>query len=126
MTELSWLLDLLLKHELDDKTKKHVAKRISAVEKMLSTTTVVKHIKPNTTNVVNGAQQSPSTLAAMARHEQGIQILPPIPSSAQVETQPGLVVASPAAAQAMQARQIAVNNSINGVTEKGRTSPRKF
>lgn len=65
MTELSFLLDLLLKHKLPDETKEAVAVRLKEVEQDLLSKTVPMPI----------SRQAPSTIALMQKHG---DIAPPI------------------------------------------------
>lgn len=146
MTELSFLLELLLNHKLPQATKKAVTERVKEVEAGLSTTRmyipstsgidpsqisahprVTAHIPPHLVG------QAPSTIAAMMRNgfvpeppsgmAQAVQMSMPAPP----EPQPVAVVAqTPAAAAAMNDRQNAIAQAISGKPEKGRTSPRKF
>jgi ATP-dependent exoDNAse (exonuclease V) alpha subunit len=109
MSELSWLLDLLLNHGLEEKTKKHVAKRIAWVEKELNGGHKPKPIKP--IKAPDGSIQSPSTIAAMERH----LAEPTQPIAVTAQTQAALI-----------SRQSAIEIAMSGKPEKGRTSPRKF
>ena len=63
MTELSFLLDLLLNHKLPKPVRAAVTARIKDVEGRLSPTL---ERRPNP---ASGATQPPSTLAALARQE---------------------------------------------------------
>lgn len=121
MSELSWLLDLLFKHPLDEKLKKHVVKRIGIVEKQMNQgskafvhTTGYMHVPQpiNQTKIVNGAPQSASFIAAMEKHE-----APQIP---------GIAAATQATAQAMASREAAIRMAETGKPMPGQTSPRKF
>ena len=73
--------------------------------------------RPVTVAQVSGnpdlAGQSPSTLAAMARHAQQPIPAPPMPMT-------------PAAAQALADRQAIINDRVNPKKEEKRSSPRKF
>lgn len=70
MTELSFLIELLLNHELKKETKDLIASRIKEVESNLV-------IAPRGSNqwmaqpaqIVGAIVQAPSTMAAIARHE---------------------------------------------------------
>ena len=125
MSELSWLLDLLLNHGLDDKTKKHVGKRIAFVEKKLSSpslqTTVIP-VPQARLAVAHGAMQSPSTIAAMQRHAQSA----PAENVNNAPEQPVIPAATVQAAQALESRRMAIAAGMTGKPEPGRTSPRKF
>ena len=120
MTELSFLLDLLLNDETPLPIKKILKDRIKEVESNLSGNSakvpfipLVRSPLPNPT----GVPQSASTLAALARQA----------SEEPQESTPAEVVAHTAAAAiAMQDRQAAISAQVSGKPEKGRTSPRKF
>lgn len=67
MTELSFLIDLLLNHELSKETKSLIASRIKDVEQNLTqprvaTTGFISHMP------LVGPPQAASTLALMAKH----------------------------------------------------------
>jgi hypothetical protein len=127
MSELSFLLDLLLNDKLSKPVREKITARVKEVEGLLSAGIVYSPV--NTVNhrgvqqlpppkVINGAVQSPSTVAAMERQAAGL------PSS--LEEPAAVVVASVAAAQAIQSRNQALSAAISGKPEAGRTSPRKF
>ena len=130
MTELDFLIDLLLHFKLNAKTKDHLAQRISDVQK--GSKPIIINQPSNPIGVpINGAIQSPSTIAAMQRHaaeDKGQPIIqtpiiaaPIIPVSA-----PGIIAGTPATAAAMESRNTAIALALQGKNEKGRTSPRKF
>jgi hypothetical protein len=105
LSELVWLIDLLLNHKISRTVRAHVANRIGEIQTGPSMTLP----KPQ---VVNGSLQAPSTIALMEKHEPVIN-------------------ATPQTAKAMLDRQEAINKSINSNAftlkpEPGRTSPRKF
>lgn len=96
MTELSFLIQLILDEELPAKHKKICAERIKEIE----------------SNFSNQPQLNP-------------QSYPPNPPSyPQVRVQEPVVPSSAAAAQALQARAEAISKA--GKIEPGRTSARKF
>lgn len=119
MTELSFLLELLLDHDLQKETQKLIRERIKEIE-----------VKPNkveglppvyrVTHEERG-KQAPSMQRAVAEMEQDQAIQA---NFAQMPPQPA--PQSPAVAQAMAHRQALVAQAISGKEEKGRTSPRKF
>ena len=125
MTELSFLLDLLLNEKLTKPVKEKITARIKEIESnpAPAATSPASHRGiPTPGRVINGAVQSPSTAAALARQQAEEQGIAP-------ETG-GQLIASPAAAAAIASRQQAINEAINsthnGKTPPGRTSPRKF
>lgn len=115
MTELDFLLELILEHELNDKTQKSVRNRIKYVQKVVSPVYPhqIRQASAQQSRVLHGAVQSPSMIAKIENlaHEM------PIPTP---------VVISPVAAQALAARNEAMKIAVSGKEEKGRTSPRKF
>lgn len=80
MTELSFLIDLLINPRDSEQLKKDLAARIKEVEQTLTTKPV--NI-PFPTPILS---QAPSTLAAMAKHVDALPpeaFVPPAPQSAQ-------------------------------------------
>lgn len=136
MTELSFLLDLLLSHKLPAPTKKVVVERIKEVEASLSSPIspfAVRHAPPTGPSPIlaNGSQQSASTQALLAKHglpDPTIN-LPPAPLAMQPEAAPGApvqIAQTPAAAAALATRRAIINAGINGSDDAVRKSPRKF
>lgn len=134
MTELTFLLDLLLNHKLPQATKKAVTERVREVEATL-TAPVPRGLDSRIGLASLGAQnipphlanQAPSTIAAMMRNGLANEA----PTIGIVAQQPSVepvqvIAQTPAAAAAMNARQEAINSAMSGKPEKGRTSPRKF
>lgn len=133
MTELTFLLDLLLNHKLPMATKVAVTERIKEVEARLAQGYSIPRNadpRPNIAAVpAHLANQAPSTIAAMMKHPDlvaqmspTIGIAPQEPSVAPVQ----VIAQTPAAQAALNARQEAINGALSGKPEKGRTSPRKF
>ncbi len=131
MTELSFLIELLLHHELSNDTKSLIATRIKDVEIQI-TRPVLSNVPNTPVMQVNWAAshgkpvQAPSTLALMAKHgdipSEEAPVMPPIPP-----VQPVTHVAqTPAAQAALHSRNSAISTSISGIPEKGATRPRKF
>ncbi len=79
ISELSFLIELLLNHELKKETKDLIAGRIKEVEANLVAQPIFLPTR-HTTPVPNPTLQSPSTLAAMARHG-GAANIPVTPDS---------------------------------------------
>ncbi len=112
MTELSFLIELLLNHDLKKETKDAVAARIREVESCLSQprnlslpinnhfSDMVNAVVSSTGNIV---KQAPSTLALMAKHGD----IPPtyIPPPIESPPPPVLTEAQIAQRQAMLGRQ---------------------
>ena len=109
-TELSFLLDLLLNYKLPPKVKTLLSERIKEVE-----ATLVQQM--GTQMQPMGTQMQP-TVTQMQTGATPPSNLPIVPLEAIAKTQ--------AAAQALQSRQEAIQQSMSGLVEKGRTSPRKF
>lgn len=114
MTELGFLLDLLLEHdELPKDIRLKIKDRIKEIEvkpeiRATPFSPYVNNIGPVPPHL---AGQAPSTIKNFLKEE-------PTP------TQASPVVTSPVVAQALQSRQAAIQESFSG--KKGRTSPRKF
>lgn len=132
MTEMSFLLELLLNEKLSKTAKEKITARIKEVETMLNTTRItipagvqIPQALPPAA-IVNGAMQSPSTIAALQRQAAAGVPAPDAQRIGQHEEAPAVVIASPAAAQAIHSRQVAIGHAISGKPEQGRTSPRKF
>ncbi len=141
MTELSFLLELLLNHKLPKVTKEAVTARVKLVEAQLHTSGPGRLASPPAAGSPAGfipphlVGQSASTIAAMMRHEAAG--MPAVAMSAgSVETVSPIAVApvspvavvaqTPATAAALADRQAAISSAVSGKPEKGRTSPRKF
>lgn len=142
MTELTFLIDLLLDHELQLVTKKAVAVRIREVEKLLLVDRVfvrsdapsppVAEVAPPPPPLPAPAivsRQAPSTQAAMARHAAADANLPPPPPPPPPLPPPppvAIIAQTPQALAAMASRNEAINASMKGVIDKERGRPRKF
>jgi len=120
VTELTFLVELLLNHKLPKPTKDLVAQRIKEVEESFAARPALP-IQPKQAIPAHLANQAPSTLAALARHPDLMaQMAPPDP-------QPVAVIAqTPAAVAAMASREQAIASAMSGKPMKGETSPRKF
>ncbi len=114
MTELSFLLDLLLNEKLSKSVKAKVAARVTEVEATYSRPMVAQPLPQ--AKVINGALQAPSTVAALERHAQMVNEVPA----------PPIVAATPVVAHALQNREQVIALGMSGKAEPGRTSPRKF
>jgi hypothetical protein len=125
MTELSFLLDLLLNHKLPKATKEAITGRIKEIETLAHQPTIAQ---PQWQPRPPRNAQSPSTqriLDEMA--QQGVPIEQAQVLQQQPHPLPVTQIAQTAAAQmALNARQEAINIATSGREEKGRTSPRKF
>lgn len=139
MTELGFLLDLLLNHQLAKKTRAAITERIKEVEARLSAAPPAPFriaAAPPPAQAFQlppgMAPQSASTMAAMARQAANGHQVAPEPALAEAAapppepTQPAVIAQTPAAMAALQARQAAIAAGTSGRPEPGRRSPRKF
>lgn len=99
MTEIAFLLDLVLNHKMSKEAKEHCIKRIAEVEARLTPQYAARPAVRN----IDAMVQAPSTQALMEAHA---------------------VAQTPAVAAALQSRAEAIASA--GKAEAGRTSPRKF
>lgn len=105
MTELTFLVELLLNHRLQKPTRDAVATRIKEVEEAIAHLPPQSPVRPNP--IV-------SSRDVAARHPE-------------MAPEPVLAIAqTPAAAAALNSRAEAIQSAMSGKPEKGRTSPRKF
>jgi hypothetical protein len=108
VTELSFLLSLLLDQKLNKAVKQLIKDRIKDIETAAP--------RPQARSIVQPTGQSPSTqriLDEMAAEGKEL----PIPTH---------IAQTPATAAALAARQQAIAQAVSGKQEAGRTSPRKF
>lgn len=124
MSELSFLLELLLNHKLPKPTKEAITTRIKEVEGRISQPVQTSGFM-TTSNQARPPKtaQSPSTqriLDEMAA--EGV----PIGAVTQQQDIPAQIAQTPAAAMALASRAEAIRIAVSGKEEKGRTSPRKF
>lgn len=109
-SEIQFLLKILLEQKLNPAVKQLFLTRIGEVETSIrSKGPVLSSYQPV---VSNG--QAASTQALLAKH------------GMETPEVPGIVIASQAAAQAVQSRNQAIQQAVSGKAEPGRTSPRKF
>lgn len=132
MTELSFLISLLLNDDVTKPVKLLIADRIKEVEARPGPVWVNPQALHNIyTPVSSKSAQSPSTqriLDEMAAEGQPVAMIerPAMPGEVSSNEQNTIIASTPAAAQALAARQQAIANATSGRSEKGRTSPRKF
>jgi peptidoglycan hydrolase CwlO-like protein len=147
VTELSFLIDLLLNHKLAKATKDAIAERIKEVETAMGSLSPMQVMlsPPKPQAVVPSnlpaeiAKQAPSMQAIMLRHADLAQTqraaIEPALHEAQLrnaniqasEPQPVAVVAQTAAtAAAMASRNQAIAESLAGKIDKTTGRPRKF
>ena len=125
MSELSFLLELLLDHELPKPTKDRIAQRIREVEANLTQTPEdVQRLWHQPSTPVK-YQQAPSTLALMAKHGD-ISVSPP-PEMPPIPVIPVEHIAqTPAAAAAINSRNEAIAQALSGKVDKVTGRPRKW
>lgn len=116
MSELSFLLDLLLNHKLPKATRELITARVSDVEKTLT------HMVPTAPRPMHPFPTMPNVPAsAMAILERNPDLIP-----VSAAPQPVVVAQTPAAVAAMNSRQESINLAMSGKPAKGETRPRKF
>lgn len=123
MTELSFLIELLLNHDLPKATKDLIALRIKEVEVKLTSHTVTYSPTPPIV-LTNGPKQAPSTLAAMARHDGTIVSLPIVNEPPPVPVE--VIAQTPQTAAAMNSRNQAIADAISGKIDKVSGKPKKW
>lgn len=136
MTELSFLLSLLLDHKLAKPVQTLIKERIKEIEArpngILSPSRAVIEYPcyPTKSLPAHMVGQAPSTIANFIKEG----MLEPVlnaSSQSEADTPIAPIVTSSAVAQALVDRQNAIRNAakatpLNGKPENGRTSPRKF
>lgn len=125
MTELSFLLDLLLNHKLSKITKEAIVGRVKEIESRTSSGSWAAIPLSQPQARAPKTAQSPSTqriLDEMAAEGLIIGSAQPAPP----QDPPTQIAQTPAAAAALAARNEAIRIATSGREEKGRTSPRKF
>lgn len=115
MTELSFLLDLLLNHKLPKVTRDAVAARIKEVEAIFISPGYIPNFAPIRST---GSNQAPSMQAIMARNPD--LMVAPAPEKVEIVAQ------TPAAVAALNSRQQAIAESMAGKVNKETGRPRKF
>lgn len=123
MSELSFLLELLLNHKLPKPTKEAITTRIKEVEGRISQPVQTSGFMTTSQARPPKTAQSPSTqriLDEMAA--EGVLI----GAVTQQQDIPAQIAQTPAAAMALASRAEAIRIAVSGKEEKGRTSPRKF
>lgn len=108
MTELSFLIELLLKHDLPIATKELIAERIKEVE----------------ANLHANFQAKPAYAPIPSLQSPPAYAVPKMPAMPQVPVEQ--VGQTPEAIAAMQSRSQAIAEAISGKIPKGQERPRKF
>ncbi len=123
MTELTFLVELLLNHKLQKPTKDAVAQRIKEEEEAIAALPPQAPMRPMpyVGAMQSGNIQAPSSRDVATRHPDLVTTpvtgpLPPVAVIAQTQ----------AAATALASRESAIASGRSGKPEPGRTSPRKF
>lgn len=120
MTELSFLIELLLKHKLPNATKQLVAERIKEVESTMHVNSAPRPLNPAPVGVVppHLVGQAPSTIAKLMQHEaNGAPVIPPQPPAETTAIQPEVVAQTPIAMQALAQRNQMIADAIKGKKE---------
>lgn len=121
MTELSFLIDLLLNHKLQKATKDLIVARIKDIESThLPTCLPTAGVLP-----FYAQKQAPSTLAALARQGM-LERTVEVPAMPETNTCVEVIAQTAATAQAMASRQQAIAESLAGKIDKTTGRPRKF
>lgn len=115
MTELSFLIDLIIHEELPATAKEKILARVTEVEQGYILRPAVNAPFVQGSTVSPNMQQSPSTLAAMQRHAMGEQAVP----MDQVQNTIAVV-------GALQARDALIAQATTGKPIPGATGPKKF
>jgi hypothetical protein len=139
MTELSFLIDLLLNHDLPKPTKDAIAMRIREVEASICNQNLAASklspivSAPRSQNTSSVPMQAQSTLDAIARHEAMGFTAPQLPIVHPQQLPPEMppipveqVAQTAAAAQAINSRNQAISEAIAGKIDKVNGRPRKF
>lgn len=125
MTELSFLVDLLVNHKLPKATAEVVLARLKEVEVTLAASREIQFpLQPRMQHQVPGPLPGPpqaaSTMAILARNPDLAAAIPDAP--VKVEN----IAQTPATAAAMASRQKAIAASMAGTVDKETGRPRKF
>ncbi len=118
MSELSFLIELLLNHKLPKATKDAIAARIKEVEALPHTRVQDRWQPQSSAQALQQAAQAPSTLALMAKH--GVPNPTPLNDPASVEN----IAQTAATAQALQQANMIKGGIKPPTTAEGR--PRKW
>lgn len=126
MTELSFLIDLLLNQKLSKPVKDLIANRIREIESKVAPSS-----GQNRTSVPGPPAhligQAPSTIANWMKDNPSPMInAVPANIEPQAHSEPGILVASQAAAGAINARQQMIDQALSGKPAQGQASPPKF
>ncbi len=122
MTELTFLVELLLNHKLQKSTRDMIASRLKEVEEGFTGMRDPRFVVTGGTPAFGN--QAPSTLAAMARHSGSSTTINIAASEPSIPV--AIVAQTPAAVQAMNSRQQAISESMAGKVDKTTGRPRKF
>lgn len=119
MTELSFLLELLLTHKLQKSTKEALMARIKEIESKQAQS--VSNNPGAITYRAPKTAQSPSMQRILDEMANEGMIL-----SNEPQPVPVAIAQTQAVAAALAERRESINIALSGKEEKGRTSPRKF
>lgn len=119
MTELSFLLDLLLNHKLGKITKDALTERIKSIETKQPYASPSDHRYSAVPFGATVSQRMPIDISINSTHT-------PLPLDPHPPAIAVGVAQTPVAQAALAQRQQAISIAISGKEEKGRSSPRKF
>jgi hypothetical protein len=128
MSELQFLLDLMLNHKLTKSTKAAIKARLMEVEANLVPSL---QVRPQSIPVVRDRNaQAPSTQALLDKHGDIPSTHPPVSPQQPVEI-PAVIAQTPAAVAAIQANQAVIaqamsSGAFSGKPIPGMNSPRKM
>jgi len=108
MSELTWLAEVIANFDLSPKLKKHIIKRMKAVDG----SPLVMRSPPTVQRSTNISAQAPSTAALLEKHGLATPDQP--------------IATSPQAVQALTQRQMLIAQAENGKPLPGQTSPIKM
>lgn len=125
MSELSFLIDLLLNQRLSKPVKALISDRIKEIEARPRNSAVGQQIYTQPAAVIPAhlLGQAPSTIANFLKSEvSSADPVSPTPHADEAQ----VIATTPAARAALQHRREAIMNGTRDKPEVGRTSPRKF
>jgi hypothetical protein len=127
MTELSFLIDLLLNQKLNKTVKSLIADRIRFIEKPTNSSSTQAFVSQSAGNAsglpAHLLGQAPSTIANFMKEQSHAPVAAQAPV---LSSEPAGAIISPLATQALASREQAIAAALSGKPEPGRKSPRKF
>jgi hypothetical protein len=120
MTEIQWLVDVMLHHKLPGPVKDKFIARIGEVETLLNQQPKVLVQRSSGVNIPG--YQAPSTQKILDEMNQSLENINKHDNSSGIPT----IAQTQATANALHQRAEAIKIATSGKPEAGRTSPRKF